>query len=431
MANINTEILVIGGGTAGFGAAIAAARTGLTVYLMEAGNKIGGVMANCPGMPLGAAYPLNTSIGGVLEELASRLYRMDPPAAEKRDCSLHEFGPEILYDHEIAIFIMNQMLEEAGVNLMMNTLAIEPVLNGDKIEAIKYCDKTGQHEMNIKVLIDCSGDGDISAKAGVPFQLGDEQGRMMGVTETFLMIDADWEKIFSEEDPYFTKYASKGVEEGRIHEDIFKLYIMKGFHKDTVYFNSVVVKGVDGTNPMDVARATQEGQRRCHELAKFVREEIPGFENANMIYLGPSVGVRETRKFVGDYHLTGEDLYKATKFPDGIVCCDNPIDDVMRGSNEMTHESIVENGSYYTIPFRSLIPKKIKNLMFAGRNISADSVAFASVRGMPQCMLMGQAVGTAANMVIQNGISVQEIDTDELVKKLQDQGVNGLGDSRL
>ena len=116
-----------------------------------------------------------------------------------------------------------------------------------------------------------------------------------------------------------------------------------------------------------------------------------------MTSLGPTVGVRETRKLEGMVQVSGADLAAGRKFPDGIVACDNPIDDVMRGS-AMTHEAIVEGGDFYTIPFRALVPKKIANLMFAGRIISADATAFASVRGMPQCMAMGQAARTAREL---------------------------------
>ena len=201
---------------------------------------------------------------------------------------------------------------------------------------------------------------------------------------------------------------------------------MKGFYPDTVFCNSVVVRGVDGTDPMDVSKAAQEGRRRCHQLSEFLISDIPGFENARMTQLGPTVGVRETRKLEGMHRISGADLSRAMKFDDGIVACDNPIDDVMRGS-EMTHDAIVGEGSYYTIPFRALVPRKIENLMFAGRIVSADPVAFASVRGMPQCMIMGQATGTAAAIAIGHKQVIQDIDTAEVVASLQHQGVNGIG----
>lgn len=420
------DVLVIGGGTAGFGAAVAAGRQGLRVTLVEATSKVGGVMAFCPGMPWGGGYPVGRSIGGLMAELTARLAAMDPPAAETRDCALANFGPEILYDHDIATLTMFEMLEEAGVRLRLNALALRPVMEGGRIANVECCDRNGAFRITPRIVIDCSGDGDISAKAGVPHVLGDAGGNMMAVTISFHMIGVDVGAAFAEGDPYFTRFAAKGVAEGRLHPDLAKLYLMKGFHPGTVFCNSVHVRGVDGTDPVAVGRATQEGRRRCHQLARFLQSDVPGFAGAHMAMLSPTVGVRETRKLQGVYRLTGADLARGTRFPDGIVACDNPVDDVMRADGDMTHDAALPAGSYYTIPFRSLIPEGVANLMFAGRILSADPVAFASVRGMPQCMTMGQATGTAAALALRDGVAVQDVPVAELVSRLEAQGVNRL-----
>ena len=425
------DVLVIGGGTAGFGAAVAAGRKGLNVILLEATSKVGGVMAFCPGMPWGAAYPADKIIGGLMGELTERLETMNPPAAEKRPCTLANFGPEIVYDHDIATLTMFDMLEHAGVKVRLNTSAIEPTMENQYIKTVSCFDRNGPFTVSAAIVIDCSGDGDLSAKAGVPYSVGDKLGNTMGVTCSFHMVGVNWEETFSEPDPYFTDVAAKGIREKRLHPDLAKLYLMKGFHHGSVFCNSVHVRGIDGTNPVAVGEATQEGRRRCHQLAQFLRSDIPGFAKAYMTLLSPTVGVRETRKLEAVYKITGEDLAKGTKFFDGIVCCDNPIDDVMRSDASMTHEAIVDQGSYYTIPFRSLIPETIKNLMFAGRIVCADPTAFASVRGMPQCMTMGQATGTAAAIALKTNMSVQSIDTSALVTELSKQGVNGLGGTAL
>lgn len=422
----DTDVLVVGGGTAGFGAAIAAARQGARVTLLEATSKVGGVIAFCPGMPWGGAYPMDEIIGGLIEELTVRLASMDPPAAEKRNCTLDNFGPEIIYDHDLATLTMFEMLEEAGVRVRLGTIAIAPDMDGDTVSAVQCCDRQGPFSIKSKYVIDCSGDGDISAKAGVPYVLGDASGNMMAVTISFFMVGVDWKRAFADPDPYFEKYAAKGVAENRLHRDLAKLYLMRGFHEGTVFCNSVHVRGVDGTDPVAVGAATQEGRRRCRQLAQFLRSDVPGFENAHMSMLSPTSGVRETRKLQGIYRLKGEDLARATKFDDGVVACDNPIDDVMRAEGEMTHDAAIGSGQYYTIPFRSLVPEKVANLMFAGRILSADPAAFASVRGMPQCMAMGQATGTAAALALRSGAAVQEVSREELVRCLSQQGINRL-----
>lgn len=428
MRSISTDVLVIGGGTAGFGAAIAAGRQGLDVMLLEATSKIGGVMAFCPGMPWGGGFPQDKIIGGLMEELFTRLENLDPPAAEKRLCTLENFGAEMIYDHDIAMITMFEMLEEAGVHCLLGTTALEPVMQEGRIDRVTCCDRNGQFVISPRIVIDCSGDGDISAKAGVPFEVGDSAGNMMAVTVSFFMAGVDCDRAFCEPDPYFQKYAKRGVDAGRLHPDLAMLYLMRGFHDGTVFCNSVHVRGVNGMDPVAVSKATQEGRRRCFQLAQFLRSDVPGFENAHMTMLSPTIGVRETRKLQGVYRLTGGDLANGIKFPDGIVACDNPIDDVMRAKGGMTHDAAIEENDFYTIPFRSLLPERIPNLMFAGRILSADPIAFSSVRGMPQCMAMGQATGTAAALALRDETSVQDVSTSELVQTLKQLGVNRLGD---
>ena len=428
---IDTDVLVVGGGTAGFGAALAAAREGLSVRLVEAGTKIGGVMAFCPGMPWGGGYPLGQSIGGVFAELTNRLVSMSPPAAEVRPCTLENFGPEVQYDHEISTLTMFEMLGEAGVKLHLGTIVGAPKTEGDRIVSVEAVDRRGPIAFRPSMVIDCSGDGDLSARAGVPYTLGDNSGHMMAVTLSFHMVGADTARVFAAGDPYFRAEAALGITQGRLHPDLHKLYLMRGFHPGSVFCNTVTIRDVDGTDPDAVARATQEGRRRCHQVARFLKSDVPGFEAAQMWGLGPTVGVRETRRLEALYRITGTDIARATKFDDGIVAYDNPIDDVMRASSEMTHDAAVGTGDYYTIPFRCLVPRNIRNLMFAGRLICADPTAFASVRGMPQCMAMGQATGVAAAMALAGSSDVQDINGGALSMQLSAQGLTGIAGQHL
>jgi glycine/D-amino acid oxidase-like deaminating enzyme len=428
---ISTDVLVIGGGTAGFGAAYAAASRGARVRLIEGTSKIGGVMAFCPGMPWGGGFPIGRSIGGVFDTLTATLCAMQPPRAQIRPSTLENFGAEVIYDHEAAVFTMFQLLEDVGVEVHLNTFAGSPVMDGQRIARVECYDRTGPLTIAADMVIDCSGDGDISAKAGVPFTLGDGRGNMMGVTLSFSMLGAPWDEVFAHDDPYFTQEAARGVADGRLHPDLAKLYLMRGFHRDTIFCNSVHIRGVDGTDPQQVARATQEGRRRCHQLAKFLIECVPGFAQARMSELGPTIGVRETRKLEAVHRILASELAAATKFADGIVCCDNPVDDVMRSDAAMTHEAIVAQGTYYTIPFQAMVPREIANLLFAGRLVCADPAAFASVRGMPQCMAMGEAVGIAATIARARNLPVQALDPAEIVAALAARGVRGIGGDAL
>lgn len=426
MKCIRKDIVIIGAGFAGIGAAIAAARSGNEVCLIEVSSRLGGVAGDCPGMPIGAAFPAGFCVGGIVEELIQRLTNYSPPMAVIRDCALIEFGPEVFYDYEVLQKTLYEMLIESKVDLLMETSFKEILLTDNRIEGIFVENKNEKYCIIGSEFIDCTGDGELSKQAGVPYTLGDEAGRMMGASLIFTLDRVDWAKVeVMTDDPYFREYAKQGIDLGLIHEDLSKLYIIKGFYSDEAFFNSVIIGDVDGTNSESVAKANVEARKRAFELIQYIRL-IPGFENARLRNMGTKVGIRETRKFDALYNLKGFDLSSGTKFNDGIVACDNPVDDVFRGSNEMTHDAIIGKGDYYTIPFRIMVPQKVENLLFAGRLVSADSVAFASIRGMSQCMIMGQASGIGAVYANENNVPVQLINTDKVIKTLIQNKVNGL-----
>jgi hypothetical protein len=143
-AVLNAQVVVIGAGVAGLGAAIEAARNKLSVCLIESSSKIGGVMSQCPGMPLGAAFPCGRPIGGLLNEFASKLINMSPPAAEIRPSTLHEFGPEIVYDYEVAMAVLYEMLNQVNIKLLLNTIALEPVMDKKHIEQLLCLNRNGR-----------------------------------------------------------------------------------------------------------------------------------------------------------------------------------------------------------------------------------------------------------------------------------------------
>ncbi len=428
------DVLVFGAGPAGIAAAVAAARRRQTVRLIELQSVVGGVMSCCPGMMLGSGYPCGTSVGGFFEEFVGRLFDHDPPLAERRACDLENFGDEVVYDHEYALSLLYDMLREAGVEVLANHLPCRVEVTGDEIVHVDVATTRGVEPFSAGVYVDCTGNGDIAAAAGVPSQMGDDEGRMMGATLTFFMLGVDWDRAFPPGfDPYFTQYAERGIAAGRLPRTMPQIYLLKGFREGTVFFNTVTVTGVDGTDPRSVAKGAQVARRYVMQLARFCREEMPGFEHSHVADIGPSLGVRETRRPEGLYRLTAADITAATKFEDGVVACDSPLDEVFRddSSSVYSHEAALPKGEYYTIPFRTLVPRKIKNLLFAGRARSVDLKAYASGRGMPQCMVMGQSAGVGAAMANEERCTVQQIDRARLVRELVREGVNGIGGGRL
>lgn len=429
----DADVVVFGAGPAGIAAAYQAGKDGKKVYLVDIATKVGGVMSTCPGMMLGAGYPLKKTIGGFFEEFTQRMYNMEPPVARRHICTLENFGDEVVYDHEYGISTIYEMLQEANVNLLMKHIPLNVIMDGKTIKSVELATTEGISLISSKTFIDCTGNGDIADKAGVPSQLGNDEGLMMGATLTFGLENVDWDKAFENSaDPYFEEYAKRGIAEGKIDKSIPQIYMIKGFRDGTVFFNTVTVTGVDGTDPTSITQGTCLARRRVFELAKFCKEEMPGFENSHVAFVGPMLGIRETRKLEGMYKLTYNDIFKQTKFDDGIVACDNPLDEVFRDENttHYSHEAALEQG-YYTIPLRALIAKDVKNLLFAGRDMSVDAKAFASVRGMPQCMLMGQAVAVAAVQSIEDDCAVQDVDSKKVVNRMVELGVNGIAGNEL
>jgi hypothetical protein len=424
------DVLIFGAGPAGIAAAVAAAREGCRVRLVELQNVIGGVISSCPGMMLGSGYPCGVSVGGFFEELVQRLYARTPPAAERRPCDLANFSDEVVYDYDLMIAELSELLAGAGVELLLNHLPANVGVEAGTVTHVDIVSPQGSERFTAGVFIDCTGNGDLAASAGVPGVTGDARGRTMGATLTFFMENVDWSLAFADaSDPYYTRYAAKGIAEGRLPETMPQIYMLRGLREGSVYFNTVTVTGVDGSDPRSVAAASLKARRLVLALASFCRDEVPGFEHAYVSRIGPVVGVREGRRLEGLYMLTRDDVARAAKFEDGVVAADSPLDEVFRDDTPglYTHEAALPPGEYYTIPFRTLVPQRVRNLLFAGRLRSVDQEAYATGRGMPQCMLLGQAAGVGAAMALRAGCDVQHIDRPALVERLVELGVNGIG----
>jgi hypothetical protein len=432
---IQTDIMVAGAGTAGLCAAIEAGRRGHDVYLIEATDRLGGIMSVCQGMPIGCGYPCQKSIGGIHKEFINRLMKMDPPAAWIRLLPKSVFGWDVYYNQDLAMYTFYEMLEEACVHLILKAITGDVEIVDNVIKSVEYHDMTGTNLIKAKIYIDCTGNGDVSCRAGVPYDLGDEKGQLMACTLSFIMSNVNYDAAFPTEDKeVHIVDGSILVDLGIISEDCRNILYSRTANPGQVYFNWSRIRGVNGLDPDNVLAATNQARKSIVEVSKFLRKTAAGFENAYLDGIGPLIGIRDTRRFEGMYRLTKQDLLDGKKFDDsGIVCSSNAIDDVARGMNgKFINDPIGEkNVKYYRIPFGTLVPQKVKNLMFAGRLLSSDSRAVASARGMGSCMGMGQATGVASSIAIMKNIVVQDIAPREVVDELKKVGVVGLGNEKL
>lgn len=429
---MEVDVAVLGAGTAGLCAAIEAAREGKKVVLVEGTDRLGGVMSVCQGMPLGCGYPCQKSVGGIFKEYIDKLMAQDPPAAWIRLLENSPYGWDVYYNQDIAMSLFYEMLEDAGVHLILRAYTGEVMMDGDKVAGIEYHDMTGTSLIQAEIYLDCTGNGDIAARAGVPYEIGDDQGRMMAATMTFIMSNVDTEAAFPGEDKESYNFqAEELVKCGAIPEGIQTIYYTRNANPGQLFFNWAMSREVDGLDPESILEGSSKARKHILALADYLRKNVPAFKNAYLDGMGPWTGIRDTRRFEGMYYLTEEDLMAHKKFPEsGIVCCDNVFDEAGRGEDgDVTHDSIVteKNSDYYCIPFETLVPKKIKNLMFAGRTMSADARAMTSSRGMASCMIMGQAAAVASVIAIDRKLAVQKVYPGDVVQKLQELGVAGLG----
>jgi hypothetical protein len=323
-----------------------------------------------------------------------------------------------------------EMVCDAGAQIRFHTSFVDVVMQGERITDIVFLDKAGLGLLRPKIVIDTSGDGDIAVKAGAPFEVGRrEDGKMMPVTLFVTIGNVDDERVVTWMREHELLHPGE-----RLFECIVKQARARGewtlereflnlYREPTPgqwRVNSTRVQNIDGTNPDDLSRAEIESRRQAWELMRFFRSHCPGLENVQLIATASQVGVRETRHILGDYLLNGRDVLEGRKFDDAIAQCSYPIDIHDPQGPRGRLEGI--RADHYEIPFRCLVPRRVDNLLVAGRPISADHEGAASARVIPPCYATGQAAGTAACLAIQQGVTPRGLDVGLLRTTLRGQG---------
>jgi len=432
------EVVVVGGGPAGIGAAVASARNGARTLLVERYGFLGGMAT------AGLVGPFMTSwdiegedriIAGIFKELVDRLVAMGAaidPAGIKGFSALggyHRYGHEHVtpFDPEALKFVAQEMVLEAGAELKLHSLFLDSLTEGDHIVGVITAGKGGLEALRGEVVIDATGDGDVAAAAGVPFEKGrPRDGLMQPVSLFFRVGNVDDEALQAyvdahPDDDRFRSIVRRAVEAGDFSHTKDHVTLFRTTRPGEWWANMSRIHGVDATDVDQLTEAEIEGHRQVLYLIEFFRKYMPGFENCVLVDTGPQIGVRETRRMMGEYVLTKEDVFGARRFPDAIARVSFPIDihDVKGGGGFFQGP---KDGPYYTIPYRSLVPLKVDNLLLAGRCISATHEAHGSLRVMPPCFAIGQAAGTAAALAIEMRVSPRHADIRLLRETLKSQG---------
>jgi hypothetical protein len=433
---VETDVCIAGGGMAGSSAAIAAGRMRADTLLIEQYGFLGGSATAALVEPFAENRVGNQDlVQGVFQDIVEALIAR---GGARRDTN----RPGVIYfDDELLKFVLNEMVTNSGAKLMLQTWAERPLVKDNVCEGIIVDNKSGRLAILAKVVIDTTGDGDIAAAAGCPFELGrgyDQYTqsttlffRMGGVNESaaFAAQAARTDRPGGTipEDYMFADIFHREVAAGRFPADIpiSQLYFEHTTQTGVVSINATRAFEIDATNVGDLTYASVETLRQAIEMSKFLVRNIPGFQNAYLQQTAVQVGIRESRRITGEYQLTGRDVLHAVKFDDAIARGAYGID---IHSPDFTGGGVVglslPRGESYDIPYRCLVPLEIENLLLAGRCISVSHVALGSTRIMAIVSGTGQAAGVAAALCVRRDVTPRELLYPELRQALLDQGAN-------
>jgi hypothetical protein len=436
---LTVDVLVVGGGPSGIIAAQAAADDGLNVTLIDSRSFLGGNMTI--GLPILGflGQKGNQIIKGLPQKFIDRLKERDA-ASEHRPCPLHM--SLTLVEQEAVKTVALEMLNDAGVNVLLYVFFAGVIMDGDTIKGVIIESKSGREVILAKTVIDCSGDADVAFKAGVECEYGNDLGGVQPPTLMFCMGGVDTEKlrlsIAEEPRTYLTDFIpaeyfgqnNQFIVVGmrslmdKAREDGFELpvertIIITGLREGEVWINMTRVNGVNGTDPESLTFGEVEGRRQIEDIQRYLIAYVPGFEASYFTKMAPFLGIRETRRIVGKYILTAEDILSCRRFDDSIAVASYPLDIHHPEGGGCT---LTWCGDSYDIPYRSLIPEKIENLIVAGRCISTTHEAMSAIRVMAPCMAMGEAAGRAAKIAVRENISPSAISVEKLREELLTKG---------
>jgi hypothetical protein len=340
------------------------------------------------------------------------------------------------YEPEGLKVIMDEMLSEAGVKILYHTDFLRPILEEGTITGILVSSKRGLEIIKGTVVIDCTGDGDVACRSGVPYEMGNEELNLMQPATMFFHIsNVDLDAIEADVQANINNFYRKNgvnyrsfhwrVSEARENGDWDMNRVSLGLFRmpkpDEWCVNTSRIMGVDSTDNESLTNAEILGRQQAQMIMRFLRKYVPGCENARLKSTASYIGIRESRHIQGDYRLTADDLLEAKVPEDTILLAANSVD-VHGRFGPASNEYVPISGDYYGVPYRSLIPKGVEQMLLAGRCVSADSTAAGAIRVMPPCMGMGQAAGTAAAMAVKEGTTVRKVDAQKLREVLKNRG---------
>ncbi|MBQ9121439.1 MAG: FAD-dependent oxidoreductase [Clostridia bacterium] len=408
------ELIVVGGGFAGTAAAIAAAREGIRVLLIEKSNCLGGAATGCLVNPF-MCYWTETEQGrldlarGIFQEICRRL--------ERRNALVR--GQSFL--EEELKYVLQEMVLESGAKLLLRADLFRVNREEGRVVSLELATRGGPLTLTADCFIDATGDAQLAYLADCPTVLGRASDHLcQPMTLCFRVGNVDTERFYASYNRLKAAHA-KSLAAGELTNPRENILVFSFPAENVLHFNTTRVVKKNPTDPFDVTEAEILGRRQVHEIYDFMKKHADGLENSFLMMTAAEIGVRESRRIEGDYTLTEADCKACVRFEDAVVACNYEID-IHNPEGTGTSLYYFNPGEYYTIPYRCLIPKGVNNLLTAGRCISSDHAAQASYRVMPTVCCLGEAAGTAAALAIQIGSDTRQVNVKTLQSVLRAHG---------
>jgi hypothetical protein len=415
-----SDVVVVGGGPAGVSAAVAAARSGASVTLLERYAALGGLAAG--GMVLVLDDMINgdeISVTGIVSEYVERLERIGlgvaPPVEDRRSSqdmwnkwgrwgtfdfhSVTKPNPicyAVAFDPDGWKRVSNDLVRDAGVNLRLHSWFSQPVVDDGRMKGVVCETKSGPQAILGEIVIDTTGDIDVAARAGAAFV---QDNYLTTLVFRLGGVDTEAAERFEQENPKEARAINRSIK--RLLGGAWELWWLKTPIPGVVWCNCPHMTGYDGTDPESLTAAEFDARERISVALAQIRETLPGFEQCYVVDVAEQMGVRQTRLLQGEYVVTKEDVVSRRHFADSVS----------RGRD------------YYT-PYRALLPRGVDQLLVAGRHYSATPEAQKISREIPPCMAMGQAAGIAAGLALEKGITVREVNATDIQARMRDQGAD-------
>ena len=414
------DIIVAGAGPAGICAAVAAARQGARVALIERYGVVGGnLTAGYVGPILGSVGP-----GTMRDEVCGLLGVRDNDWIGEQG-NAHDF-------EEAKFTLADLVAKESNIDVFLQTAVFDVIKEDNVVKGLVCASNEGPLRFEAPVTIDCTGDGIVSFMAGAEVGKGREDGLMQPVTLEFTIDGVDEERgliCIGDVDNVelngqrFLDWCKDRAAEGKLPEKLAAVRLHPCVEKGRRQVNTTQVNRVDITRIEQIFPADYELRQQINLLRDFLRENLPGYENIKVIGSGTTTGVRESRRIMGDYVIDADELSVGKRFPDVIVHDALFIVDIHNPDGAGQAEDKIQYCQPYDLPYRCFLPKGLEGLMVAGRCISGTHRAHASYRVMSICMAMGEAVGIAAALSVQNGCTPRQLDVTLLQKTMTDKGI--------